>query len=160
MDDNSALQSAIQEILTLKWPTVTQPSTPQSPVEDGAVWISTLRFFERLSPKALKTIRSKDTLQREELFAFSFEEMSEVEKKETIAKSKLITQEAQRARAEWARPVLAAVEAINDKNNKKGLPTYAWCPTPELLGGCKGQQATQDQIDALLIDKRVQKALP
>ena len=115
MDNNDQLKQAIQEILALEWPVVTQASTPKPSIHDGTVWISTLRFFERLAPQALKEIRHQDETQREDLFAFSFEDMSAEEKSEAIAQSKAITQATQRARTELASPVLEAIQAINLK---------------------------------------------
>lgn len=160
MDNDPKLQTSIKEILSLSWPQVEQPQTAQNPVGGGTIWLPTLSVFQRLVPGGLAEIRKNDQMRRAEQFAMEFEGLSDAEKQEALKQSREITQATQAERAQFAAPILLAVDTINAKNEKKGLPTYAWCPTPQLLGGCSGTAASRTQIDALLQDKRVQKALP
>ena len=62
---------------------------------------------------------------------------------------------------EWhtPRPLLMQY-ATTIERRLKGATTYALCPVPLLLGGCTGQHASKEELNALLTEKRIQKALP
>ena len=160
MDKNPQLKQAIDEILALKWPEVTQDSTPQAPHGEGAIWIPAVVFFEMLSPKTLQTFRDEDAAKREQLFDDDLSEVSLEAKRKAVAKGQAITQATREVRAQWAAPILEAMVTLNEKNKKKGLPTYSFCATPKFMGGCAGTSASTSQMNALLNDKRIQKALP
>ena len=160
MDSNPKLKRAIDEILTLEWPVVTHTQTPQSKLGDGTLWIPAVEFFEYLSARTLQNFRDEDEAKREQLFEGDLTQASMAEKKAAVTKGQQITQATRDKRAEWAAPIIQAVEDINQKNKKKGLPTFSWCPTPKFLGGCEGSSASRSQVDSLLNDKRIQKALP
>jgi len=163
MDDDPTLQDAVREMLALPWPVVDRPSTPQPVVGNGGLWISARLFHELPGltfPGPLQLILEEDEAAREALFANGLEALTTDDKKGSLARAQAITTATTGKRHQFAQPVLAAVLLINAKRIKKGQIAYTWCPTPRLLGGCVGDDISPDALQALLEDKRLQKALP
>ena len=159
MDTDPALQNAIREILELEWPNVSQPTLSLPPILEGAVWVDALAFFERLDARTLQRIRTEDGTARTELMLDEVDPGDVDARQIALTQSRAIAKDTQDKRVAYATPIIDAVRDYNRKAIKKGATTYVLCPVPLLLGGCTGQQASKEELNALLTEKRIQKAL-
>jgi len=160
MDSDTGLQTAIKEILDLKWPQVSRPETAQAPSGEGSIWIDALAFFEQLDRSTTRRIQKEDAVARDDVLLEEEDSKNPKAREEALQQSRAISKATRSKRTAFAAPILEAIRTYNDKAAKKGLPTYALCPTPMMLGGCTGPQASKEQLNVILTDKRIQKALP
>lgn len=160
MDADPALQDAINEILALKWPEVSLPNAAKTPITEGSVWLDTLAFFEKLDAAAIQNIRKEDAMARDDLLLEEVDPNNPKAREEALKQSRSLSKATRAKRQAFAAPLLEALASYNEKASKKGMVTYGLCPIPQMLGGCTGQHASQDEFNAILTEKRIQKALP
>lgn len=159
MDGDPALNKAIKEILALTWPEIRQSSDAQAATSDGQ-WISLQAFLKPSATRQLQAIRREDKLARADLELALTEEIAKEERSKLVAEAREITKAIAKKRAELVAATLQAVAKLNDKRAKKNLPAYSWCATPKSLGGCTGTPTSEEEIESLRANKKVQQALP
>ncbi|MCO4744111.1 MAG: hypothetical protein KC912_04945 [Proteobacteria bacterium] len=157
MDADPVLTGAIDELLGREWPAITQPTDAQAPIGGESSWVSVDRFFEEGAKASLTTIRRDDENDRLPIAA-ALEEGADPASQLELAHQ--ITEKTAARRASFAAPVFAATDKALAKRAKKGKTTASWCANPSTLGGCTGENANREMLEALLGDKKVAKALP
>ena len=160
MDEDPALNAAIEEILAIEWPTITIPDEPRPAVGPEGGWVAVTPWFRTMIPGPLERIATEDARARVPFEAAIEEGASKEDLKAMASEARAVTAATAQKRARTAAPLLEAVARWNEKRAKKGQPTVAWCAQPALLGGCTGEEVTESLGAELRADKRVQKARP
>ena len=159
MDADPKLRAAVDEILALEWPSITDPNSQQTPVGQSPSYMDAHAFFSKTIGDGLAAIRKSDGMARSELQLAVDEGAANDDLKTMVAEAQRITAQTFQARAALADPVLKAIDAFDAKRAKKGQASTAWCLQPKRLGGCTGDDKTASQIELILADKRVMKSL-
>ena len=160
MDADPALKQAVSEITSATWPTVDLTPTPQAPVGPTEAWIDVRSFIGALAGDRLRQISREDDRDRAEFEMSIAEGASKEELARYVQEAEQLTLRTAQARAEVAAPLLESAEAVLEKWSSKGKPATGWCVNPAVLGGCSGAAADADLVQALIDDKKVQKARP
>lgn len=157
LDQDAALKKAVDEILSLEWPTVRAPAEAQAPVGPSDQWIAAQPWMRSVIGRSLSRIDDADEAGRLEFQAALENDPSTDEMKAMVASARALTDQTANAKAQAAAPVLAAVDTWNGKKAKKGLDV-GWCANPEALGGCTGDDVTRTVGASIKAYKAVIKA--
>lgn len=155
MDADPSLKAAVEEMLSLEWPSLTLEAQAQAPI-GASTWIPVETFFKQVAGAQLKQIDRADEEARLP-FAAALEAGASREELESLREqARKVTDRTAAARASLARETIEVVPARSDR---KGVPALGWCANPALFGGCTGTEATSEHIQAILADKKVSKTL-
>ena len=155
LDRDAELKAAIDEIVALEWPNYAVDTTPQPAIGTAGAWIGVRPLFAKGAAAALKKIDYDDENARLP-FQSAIEEGADKAELERLAKdAEKIEAKTAKRRADLAAPVLEAADKALDKWGE----SVGWCANPIGLGGCEGDNRTNDLIQRLLDDKRVSKSL-
>ena len=155
MDADPKLQAAVAEIIALDWPTFGIGAEAQSAIGDGDGWIWVRPVFAKGAPQALRAIDDADEKARLPFQAALEDEPTAPQLKQLTEAANGVTQTTATSRATLAAPVLV----VADKALAKLGESAAWCANPPSLGGCDGDNKTQDLVQKLVDDGKVSKTL-
>ncbi|NCG21725.1 MAG: hypothetical protein GWP91_22135 [Rhodobacterales bacterium] len=155
MDADPELQAVVAEIIALEWPTFGIDTEAQSAVGDGDGWIWIRPLFATGAPQALRAIDDADDNARLPFQAALEDEPTAPQLKQLTEAAEGVTQTTATSRANLAAPVLV----VADKALAKMGASAAWCANPPSLGGCTGDNKTQDLVQKLVADGKVSKTL-
>lgn len=156
LDNSKALSEVVDQLTSEPWPSV-QVQGSEQPV---LPWIGSedyinLALVERALSERMKGLNQDlddELLPLEEALA----DTKTPEGKEALAQADALRQAYEAEVAAWGESLLQVIEK---PLAKKGLQV-GLCANPESLGGCVGQDRTDEAIKILKADKKVQKALP
>lgn len=158
IDKDPALAEALAEITTRTWPAVTLPSSSQTlvPLTGTTRQISAAKLADAFLADRLQA--------RLEVLEDAQSELDErIEAGEASALA-----EAERLKAAYLQGVAedglalrtAAASALQRAAKKGDAPAeVGLCANPPALGGCPGDDVTEEALDALLADKKLLRAL-
>ncbi len=161
MDKDKALATAVAEILALEWPQIQlDTAEPGTAAGTGDRYVQTSLFFEAVIPKTLKRIRLDDDTERLDIQAAIEDNASKEQLVAYREQARAISEATSAKRAAVASPILDAADTSAAKWQKKGQAPFAWCASPQSLGGCTGTDASTELVTQISADKRVTKLLP
>lgn len=158
MDADAELTKAIDEIVSIEWPAITQASDAQAVVGSGDRYVHVGALLHASSADALRQILREDEDARLDFQAAIEMGADKEERRSLVSQAEAVTAATAGKRASLAGPVLEAADAALEKLAKKGEPATGWCANPSVLGGCSGTDGTGQLVPVLLDDKKVRKA--
>ncbi|MFT4625548.1 MAG: hypothetical protein ACI8PZ_004216 [Myxococcota bacterium] len=158
MDADPVLQQAVAEIVAITWPAVDLDAAPQTTVGPSDRWIDVRTFVGAVAREGLREIARADARDRAEFEMSIAEGASNDELAQYVTEAKALTARTAAARAAVAAPLLTAAEGVLEKWAAKGQPATGWCANPATLGGCTGEPAPSEVVQALVDDKKVGRA--
>lgn len=162
IDADPALGRDLEALLAMAWPAFDLPTEAVAAVGDGAATLDPLGTLQTSDSAraALTAIDRADDDARLPLQAAIEEGITEADVPTLKAQAASITAATAASRAALASPVLDTIEATAAKLDKKGAaPTVAWCPQPEIFGGCTPEPVDADCTETILTHPKVAKAL-
>ncbi len=160
IDSDAVLSAIVDEVGARAWPSLSVDISPSAPVGLGERYVDLGRFFHAAAAPSLADIDRRDSAARVD-FAVAIDGGASKEELASMRdEAAAITAATADARASLARPLLSAAEGALARWEKKGEPPTAWCPNPELLGGCAGTDVTDELLPRLLEDRKVDRARP
>lgn len=157
MDADPKLAAALEELLARPFPHVELDVDPQPVIGAGDRWISVSSFVRLAARKQLTAIDNQDDEARAEIDALLETGATPQELAAAQEKGQEIAAATAAKRAALAAPALAAADKLLAKWAKKE-PATAWCANPPALGGCVGEDATNDLASRLVDEKKVAAA--
>jgi hypothetical protein len=154
MDADPSLQSAVQELLALDWPTFSIEPEARPPI-GGSRWIEVQPFMRSLIAARLDAIEREDERARIPLAAALEEGITPENRESLLAQGRAVTLRTSTARGSVAAPILRSVENAGPK--VIGAPV-GWCANPRSFGGCSGEAVPPAQVQTLRKNKKVLKA--
>lgn len=152
MDKDPALNAAVDEILSIEWPSMTLEKTPRDaiPLTGTDTYLSLTPLAEKLIGSQLKKLNDQLETELEPLY-------DRIDEGDAAALAS-----AEEARARYEAAMAAEGEkllAALDKRLGKMGQDVAICPNPTSLGGCPGTPADDSLTRQLAADRKLAKML-
>lgn len=160
IDQDAALQSALDNLLKRTWPAITLDTSPVTLPDDPTRWIAVGPLAHAVLSPTLRQIDKADLMARSALELELHDQMTAEEDLALSARTRTLNASTAQQRHDSFAPVRAAVDKLSDRWTAKGEPTTGWCLRPVKLGGCAGENVTDALWVRLQEERSIQRLQP
>ena len=153
IDEDEALQAELDALLARAWPTFSGADGPGAPLEGASKWVDLSRVATTFLQPLVKSTARSEAAEQSRL---------ELESEQGAGDRYLTQLQALRTktsaqRRDGAASFMLAIERAFQTDAKRSGASTAWCPRPSSLGGCVGEDVTDDWLKRIENDRKIQK---
>jgi len=160
IDQDTALQAGLDELLNRTWPTIVLDASPVALSDNPERWIAVGSLAHSLLNASLRQIDKDDRMARSALELELHDEMTAEAAQALSERTRTLNASTAQERHDLFSPVRAAVDKLCDRWTAKGEPSTGWCLRPVKLGGCAGEDATDALWARLQEERAIQRLQP